>query len=255
MTVIKIRQGLNGYPFSACTEEGYFITNADSIEDIKENWKWEIRHKRVKIVKELHLYPEGKKPEYVVYGYARVSTRGQQSDGNGLEAQEKALKDAGAEIIFKDTYTGKTTDRPEFNRLKSLLNGGDTLIVTKLDRFARSISQANDLITELLEKRVKIHILNVGLIDNSPTSKLMRSMLLAFAEFERDMIVERTQEGKAIARTKEGYREGRPRTDQKRLDLAMKLLQDHSYNQVAELTKLSKSTIQREARKRGFRKS
>lgn len=249
-TIIRIRKGLSGYAYSACTEDGHFISNADSIDEIKDLWERDVRKKRIEFVKELHLYPEGKEPKYVTYGYARVSTK-QQADGHSLEAQEIALKEAGAEIIFKDSFTGTVADRPEFNKLLALLKGGDTLIVTKLDRFARSISQANDLITELLDKRIKIKVLNIGLIDNSPASKLTRAIFLAFAEFERDMIVERTQEGKAIAKEKPGFRDGRPpRYSKERMDEAMRLLEEFSYKRVAAKTGISVSTLTREKRRR-----
>lgn len=89
---------------------------------------------------------------------------------------------------------------------------GDTLIVTKLDRFARSISQASDLITDLIDKGITINVLNLGILSNDSVSTLLRNVLLSFAQFERDMIVQRTQEGKAIARQHPDYREGRPRS-------------------------------------------
>lgn len=73
-------------------------------------------------------------------------------------------------------------------------------MVTKLDRFARSASQGIELVKKPISKGVKVHILNMGLMDNTPASKLIRNIFFAFAEFERDMIVERTQEGKAIAK-------------------------------------------------------
>lgn len=79
----------------------------------------------------------------MIYGYARVSTKGQARDGNSLEAQTKALKEAGAEMIFSDSFTGTKIDRPEFDKLKNRLSCGDKLIVTKLDRFARSASQGS----------------------------------------------------------------------------------------------------------------
>ena len=88
-----------------------------------------------------------------IYGYARVSTKGQAKDGNSLEAQEKALKEAGVTEVFSDT-------------------------------------------------------LNIGIMDNTPSSKLIRNIFFAFAEFERDMIVERTQEGKAIAKQNPDFKEG-----------------------------------------------
>ena len=97
---------------------------------------------------------------------------------------------------------------------------------------------------------VTVNILNMGVLDNTPASKLMRQMFFCFAEFEREMIVTRTQEGKAIAREKSGYKEGRPRTDISRLDLAMELLKDNSYNQVASMTGISVATLTREKRRR-----
>lgn len=183
------------------------------------------------------------------YGYARVSTKGQAKDGNSLEAQTKLLTDNGAAQIFTDAYTGTKTDRPELNKLLSLLQEGDTLIVTKLDRFARSVSQASELIANLIDKGIKVHVLNIGLLDNSSTSTLIRNILLSFAQFERDMIVDRTQEGKAIARQRDDYREGRPKTyGKQQISHALELLQTHSYKQVEELTGISKSTLIRAKR-------
>lgn len=146
------------------------------------------------------------------YGYGRVSTKGQEKDGNSLEAQEKALREAGAEVIYTEAFTGMKKERPKFKELLGKLQPGDTLIVTKLDRFARSISQGSALVSDLIEKGVKVHILNLGIMDNTPASKLIRNVFFAFAEFERDMIVERTTEGKEIARQNPEYREGRKKS-------------------------------------------
>lgn len=185
-----------------------------------------------------------------IYGYARVSTVGQAKDGNSLEAQENALKAAGATDIFVDTFTGTKMERPEFDRLNALLQKGDTLIVTKLDRFARTVGQASELITSLIDRGITVNVLNLGVLDNSSISVLMRNILLSFAQFERDMIVQRTQEGRAIARTKEGYQEGRPKKyTGAQLRHAMKLLKDHSYTQVAAMTGISKSTLIRERKR------
>ena len=108
-----------------------------------------------------------------IYGYARVSTRGQAKDGNSLEAQEKALREAGAIAIYSDAFTGTKTDRPEFEKLiNDVLKDGDTLIVTKLDRFARSMTQGSELVSELVKKGIKVYILNIGVMDNTPASKL-----------------------------------------------------------------------------------
>lgn len=147
----------------------------------------------------------------MIYGYARVSTKGQAKDGNSLEGQSILLKESGVDKIFYDSFTGRKMERPEFNKLLSILHEGDKLIVTKLDRFARSAVQGSQMIEELIVKGVTVHVLNIGLMDNTPTGKLIRNIMLSFAEFERDMIVERTQEGKAIAREKGIRVDGRPK--------------------------------------------
>ena len=86
------------------------------------------------------------------------------------------------------------------------------MVVTKLDRIARSAMQGIELVQKLLDRGITVHVLNMGLLDNTPTGKLIRNIMLAFAEFERDMIVERTQEGKAIAKLNPEFREGRERS-------------------------------------------
>ena len=181
----------------------------------------------------------------MIYGYARVSTKGQAKDGNSLEAQETELKKAGAEKIYTDAYTGTKTHRPELDKLIGVLQVGDTIVVTKLDRIARSLRQGIDLIDSLVEKGVAVNVLNMGKIDDTPTGKLIRNVMLAFSEFERDMIMQRTAEGKAIAKQQPGYREGRKEKYSKaQIDHAMKLLEgSNSYRQVAEMTGISKSTL------------
>lgn len=178
------------------------------------------------------------------YGYIRVSTRGQSVKGNSLENQMEAVTAAGAEKVFTDVYSGKTTERPEFEKLMAALKTGDTLIVTRLDRFARSIAQASELITDLINRGVTVNVLTVGVLSNDSVSVLLRNILLSFAQFERDMIIERTQEGKVIARQREGYREGRPKKyTSAQIKHAMDLLQNYSYTQVESMTGISKSTL------------
>ena len=187
----------------------------------------------------------------MIYGYARVSTKGQAKDGNSLEAQEKALRESGANEIYVDAFTGTKTDRPEFDKLMNKIQKGDTLIVTKLDRFARSMSQGSELVSDLIERGIKVYILNIGVMDNTPSSKLIRNVFFAFAEFERDMIVERTMEGKAIAKQNPDFREGRPKKySRKQIEHALELLDNNSYKQVEDLTGISKSTLIR-AKKQG----
>lgn len=180
----------------------------------------------------------------MIYGYCRVSTQMQARDGNSLELQEKLLRENGAEEIYSDTFTGSKTRRPEFDRLLNKLQAGDKLIITKLDRISRSVSQGIELTQKLSDIGVTVHVLNMGLLDNTPTGKLIRNIMLAFAEFEYDMIVERTREGKAIAKKQPDYREGRPPLyGRKQKQHALELLQTYSYKQVTEMTGISKSTL------------
>lgn len=188
----------------------------------------------------------------MIYGYARVSTKGQAKDGNSLEAQERALKDSGACDIYVDAFTGAKTDRPEFDKLMDKIQKGDTLIVTKLDRFARSMTQGSELVSDLIEKGIRVYILNIGVMDNTPSSKLIRNIFFAFAEFERDMIIERTMEGKAIAKQNPDFREGRPKKySRKQIEHALELLKSNSYKQVEDMTGISKSTLIRAKKRRG----
>lgn len=177
-------------------------------------------------------------------GYARVSTKGQARDGNSIESQKIKLNEAGAEKIYEEAFTGTKADRPVWNELKEIIKPGDVLIVTKLDRIARSASQGISIVDEMLNQGISVHVLNMGMLDNTPAGKLIRNIMLAFAEFERDMIVERTCEGKAIAKTNADYREGRPKKySKKQIEHALHLLDDYSYKQVEEMTGISKSTL------------
>ncbi|MBR8661138.1 recombinase family protein [Brevibacillus sp. NL20B1] len=178
------------------------------------------------------------------YGYARVSTVGQD-----LQAQIDALKAEGCDVIYSEKFTGTRTDRPEFQRLLAELKAGDTLVVTKLDRFARSTLEAIQTIRDLFERGVKVHVLNIGVVENTPSGRLIFNVLSAFAEFERDLIVERTQEGKEIAKQRPDFREGRPpKYTRKQVEHALGLLGSHSYREVEEMTGISKSTLLRAKR-------
>lgn len=188
----------------------------------------------------------------MIYGYARVSTAKQMKDGNSIEDQATKLKEAGAQEIVTDAYTGTKLDRPNFTKLIDRLQPGDTLIVTKLDRLARSAVEGGMIVQELHAKGIRIHILNMGIADDTHVGKLIVTMLLAFAEFERDMIVERTQAGKAVARANGKRVDGRPKKfHPAQLDHAMQLLEEgHSFTDVEEKTGISKSTLVREKRSR-----
>ena len=146
----------------------------------------------------------------MVYGYARVSSLGQDRYGNSKQGQTEALLAAGCEKVYYDHFTGTKMDRPEFTKLMEVLKPGDTLKVTKLDRFARTAADGAIKIKELFERGVSVHVLNMGLIENTATGKLIMQIFLAFAEFERDNIVARLNEGKAIAKANDpSWRSGR----------------------------------------------
>lgn len=176
------------------------------------------------------------------YGYARVSTLNQD-----LASQVAQLKEAGATKVFKEKFTGTTSDRPEFNQLLEVLKPSDELVITKLDRLARNTREALEVIESLLENDITISVLNLGKIENTSIGRMIYTILLSVAELERDMIVERTQEGKAWAKKNNpNYKEGRPkrRLTPKYIH-AISLLENHSYNEVARMTGISKSTLQR----------
>lgn len=144
------------------------------------------------------------------YGYARVSTKGQARDGNSLEVQRDRLLAEGCSEVFFDAFTGTTTDRPEFDRLMSLLRPGDVLVATKLDRLARSTVEGCELVKSLLDKGVTVRVLNMGTVEDTPVGRCIVAVMFAMAEMERDLIVERTQEGKAFAKAADpSWREGR----------------------------------------------
>ena len=145
------------------------------------------------------------------YGYARVSSRGQAAYGGGLDAQRQMLAEAGATDIREDVFTGTTMGRPQWEALSRELRGGDTLVVTKLDRIARTALDGIATVRDLVDRGVSVRILNMGLVEDTPVGRLMITVMFGMAEFERDMIAERMAEGKAVARRREGYREGRPR--------------------------------------------
>lgn len=188
----------------------------------------------------------------MIYGYARVSTTKQAMNGNSLEDQTRLLTEAGAEKIVADSFTGTKMDRPEFIKLRRALQAGDTLIVCKLDRFARTVVEGVGVIRELIDRGVTVRILNMGTVENTPTGKVTLTVMMAFAEFERDMIVERTQAGKAIARANGKRVDGRPKKfNPDKMERAMKLLEEgNSYTQVEREMGISKSTLIREMRKR-----
>ena len=188
-----------------------------------------------------------------IYGYCRVSTRGQ-LDGNSLEAQkEQILRDYPTAIIIEEQISGAKAVRPKFDELVQRLESGDMLVVTKLDRFARSVIQGSETVNNLIDRGVRVNILTMGaILDNTPNSRLIRNIFFSFAEFERDMIYERTQEGKALARQRGDFKEGRPRKfNPAKFDEALNYIESgNSYKKASEVFGISKTTLIRRMQER-----
>lgn len=204
------------------------------------------------IMNQLGLQNKYRKPQK--FGYIRVSTFAQARDGNSLEYQEGEMLKHGVkkENIYQDSYTATKSERPQFSKLLKVLKKGDTLYVTKLDRFARSMEEGAKIVRELTEEGVNIFIGNLGMIDNTPASKATLGMFLVFAEFERNMIIERTKMGKEIAKQNNpSFREGRPaKLTEDDIDKLIELNKTMSYKQIADFLKISKSTVYRALKKR-----
>ena len=146
-------------------------------------------------------------------GYCRVSTKNQ-LEGTSLTDQAEKIREQYPEAeIISEQYSGAKA-RPLFDKTVEELMPGDMLVVTKLDRFCRTTKEGLEYIDRLLAKDVKIHILNMGLIENNPIGRLIVTQLLAFAEFERAMITERMQGGRAYKReTDPEYKDGRKKVE------------------------------------------
>lgn len=182
------------------------------------------------------------------YGYARVSTARQELDS---QVEQINAQDVELDNIYKEKITGSKKDRPQLINLLNTIQAGDTVLITKIDRLARSIIDLKEIIEQIRQKGVTVSFLNDNLTfspnSNNANSNLMLNMLASFAEFERDLIVSRMEEGKAHAkRTNPNYREGRPKrrlTD--RYLRAVDVLKENSYAETEKITGLSKSTLQR----------
>ena len=187
----------------------------------------------------------------MIYGYCRVSTKGQAKDGNSLEAQKKEILDRYPDAqIFQEAYTGTTTDRPVFMNVINSMTENDMLVVAKLDRLARNTVEGIEIVKGLFDKKCSVHVLNVGLLENTAMGQFFITTLLAVAELERNQIVERCQTGKAIAKQNPNFKEGRPKKyNPEKIQHALDLLENHSYTQVETLTGISKSTLIRAKRK------
>jgi len=129
------------------------------------------------------------------YGYARVSTDDQKAD-----LQTAALKQAGCEHVFTDTASGSSAKRPELARCLASLRAGDVLVVWKLDRLGRSLSHLVAVLSDLQGRGVAFLSLTEAIDTGNAAGRLMGHILGALAEFERSLIVERTQAGLKAAK-------------------------------------------------------
>lgn len=172
-------------------------------------------------------------------GYARVSTADQ-----NLERQLDLLEQYGVEIVFQEKSTGTKRDRPELNRLLSHVAEGDT--IESLSRLGRSTRDLLELVDLFQKKGVQLVSLKEQIDTGTPTGKLLFTLMSALAQFERDVIAERTKEGLRAARVR-GRKGGRPRCDQHKLRQALKLYEagQHTVAEIEELTGIKKSTLYR----------
>ena len=135
------------------------------------------------------------------------------------------------------------------NFRKCYVQDGDTLVVTKLDRLARNTKEGIAIIDDLFKRNIKVHVLNVGLLENTTMGRFFLQTMLAVAEMERNMIVERTQEGKELAKLNPNFKEGRPKKfSREQIKLALQLMDVHSVKQVSEMTGISERTLFRAKR-------
>lgn len=180
------------------------------------------------------------------YGYARVSTHSQE-----LNRQLDLLEKYECNEILTEKISGTKANRPQLNRLKEVVREGDTVIVESWSRLGRSTRDLIDLMDYFSSKKVKV-ISDKEKFDTSmPQGKLMLTVFQAFAEFERDLIVDRTKEGLKSARAR-GRVGGRPKKNPKKVEQALKLYdtKQHSLKEIQDLTKVSPATLYRYLEKR-----
>jgi len=178
----------------------------------------------------------------MIIGYARVSTLDQ-----NLELQRDALEQAGCERVFEDHVSGASSERPGWAKATAALRAGDTLVVWRLDRLGRSLKHLIDTVNELDARGVGFKSLNESVDTTTPGGRLVFHIFGALAEFERELIRERTHAGLAAARAR-GRKGGRPRKlTPRQVATARTLLKDreHTVTAVAEMLGVSRSTLYR----------
>lgn len=177
----------------------------------------------------------------LIFGYARVSTQDQE-----LARQIDALTNYGVNEIFKEKITGTKAHRPELDRLKSKLRAGDTVVIESLSRLGRSTKDLLQLIEEWNAQGVKLVSLKESIDTTTPTGKLLLTVLSAISQFERDITVQRVNEGLTAARAR-GRKGGRPKADQKAVEKAVKLYRakNNSVSDIVKLCGISQATLYR----------
>ncbi|OIK14569.1 resolvase [Bacillus sp. MUM 116] len=177
----------------------------------------------------------------MIYGYARISTQDQK-----LGLQTDALTQYGCDLIFEEVLSGMRVERPELDKLMDLVKPGDTVVVWKLDRIGRSVKHLVEIMAYFKEN--DIHF--VSLQDNIDTSTAMGrfvfTIFAGLAEFEREMIVERTKAGLQAAKER-GRLGGRPRKSKKRMETALKMYESREFtvNEICQQLNIGKSTFYR----------
>jgi DNA invertase Pin-like site-specific DNA recombinase len=175
-------------------------------------------------------------------GYARVST-----DDQVLDLQLDALRSQGVETIYQEHASGKSQARPELANCLKAVRKGDTLVVWRLDRLGRSLADLVQIVGNLEARGVGFESLTERIDTNSPTGKLVFHLFASLAEFERNLIRERTIAGLKSARAR-GNSGGRPRKLQgKELAMATSLLvnRDNDVTEVAKQFGVHRSTLYR----------
>ena len=179
-----------------------------------------------------------------VFGYARVSTEQQ-----NLDRQLDALKKYGCDLIFNEKMTGTKKERPELSKMIDRMTEGDTVVIESLSRLGRSTKDLIEL-TELFRgKGVHLVSLKEAIDTSTSTGKLLFTLMSAIAQFERDVIADRTREGLRSARAR-GRTGGRPKVDADVVKKAIKLYNTGQYSvkEIEELTGVKKSTLYRNIR-------
>lgn len=177
----------------------------------------------------------------MVYGYARVSTADQ-----NLDRQKDMLEKYGADKIFCEKMSGTKKHRPELDKLLSILQEDDVVVIESLSRLGRSVKNLADLLDTFNERKLRLISLKETIDTTSSTGKLLFTILSSLAQFERDVLVERTREGLNAARAR-GRCGGRPKTDANALNKAIALYNTKQYSikEIGELTGVSKSALYR----------